>query len=73
MIELLNSIVNFLISVIGFIIQTFKGLILFITSIPQYVNFITYTVGGLPDFLIPYALFGVALTIIAMLIGRKIL
>ena len=70
MIELLNSIVNFIISIIGFILQAFKALILFFTSIPQYVNFITYTIGGLPDFLIPFAAFSVTFTIFLMILPK---
>lgn len=71
MIELLNSIVNFLISIIIFIYHSFKAILSFLISIPQYVNFISYSIGFIPDFLLPFAIFSVYLTILLMIIKKE--
>lgn len=73
MIELLNAIVSFITTIIGLIISTFEALISFVVNIPQYINFINISLSMLPSFLLPYAVFGVSITVIAMLISREIL
>lgn len=72
MIELLNSIVSFITSIINLIVDVFQAFITIITSIPQYLNFINVSISVFPAFLLPYALFGISITVIAMLIRREV-
>lgn len=72
MIELLNSIVSFIVSIWNLIIDVFQAFITIILSIPQYLNFINVSISVFPSFLLPYAFLGVSLTVIAMLIRRDV-
>lgn len=73
MIDLLNSIVQAISSVFVFIINMFKAFIAFITSIPEYIDFITATLAVLPPYLLPFATLGISITVIAMLIRHEII
>lgn len=70
-VELLNSIGNLLLTLINYLIDYFQMLISFITSIPQYINFFTVSLEAFPGFVLPFAVFGVYLTITLFLTGRS--
>lgn len=72
MIELLNSIVQAIGALISFLVSSLAGIVVFITNIPQYFNFLTSTVSVIPPFLVPFAALGIFLTVISMLIRREI-
>lgn len=72
MINLLNSIVNFVISIIHFIIHVFNAMISFIGMIPVYVNFLSTSLVVLPPFVLPFATLGISLSIITMIINHKV-
>lgn len=72
MIELLNSIVSFVVSIVNLIVDMFQAIITVFTSIPDYINFINVSISVFPPFLLPYALFGISITVVAMLIRREV-
>lgn len=73
MIDLLNSIVQAIGSIFVFIVNMFKAFLSFITSIPEYIDFITATLAVLPPYLLPFATLGISITVIAMLIRQEII
>lgn len=70
MLELLNSIVQFIISIRTLIKSVFQGLITIITSIPTYVNFISNSISVLPPFLLPYALLSMTLSVLLFVLNK---
>lgn len=73
MLDILSSVAEAIAAFANFIIQSIVSLFSFIANIPVYFNFITVLMGSLPAFILPYAVAGVSLTIVAMLISRKII
>lgn len=73
MLTMLKSIVGLIVSLVEFIVNSFVSLITFITNIPTYFNFISVLLSVLPSIILPFAVAGVSLTIVAMLIRRNIL
>lgn len=69
-VELLNSIGNLIVTIINFFIDLFQVLISLVVSIPTYINFITVRIGGFPPFLLPFAMFGIYLTVMLFLLKR---
>lgn len=72
MIKILNSLLNIVITVINLVIDVFVAIITIFTSIPEYIDFLSSSVSVLPAFLLPYILFGIFLTVVAMLIRRQV-
>lgn len=73
MIEIFNSILDFIVAIGNFLLNTILSLFSFIRSIPQYIDFLSTTIGVLPAWLLPFMVAGISLTVIAMLIRRSIL
>lgn len=72
MIKIFNSILSIIVTVVDLLSDVFKAIISIFTSIPEYIDFITASIGVLPPFLLPYILFGIFLTVVAMLIRRQV-
>lgn len=73
MLDLLSSIGEFIGSLGMFLALIIGSLFEFIANIPTYFNFVSVLLTSLPEFLLPYTVAGVSLTIVAMLISRKII
>lgn len=69
-VELLNSIGNLIVTVINFFIDLLQVLISLVISIPTYINFLTVRIGAFPPFLLPFALFGIYLTVMLFLVRK---
>lgn len=69
-VEFIIAIANFIVTIVNFLIDTFQMLISFITSIPQYINFFTVSLEAFPGFVLPFALFGIYITVFLFLLGR---
>lgn len=70
-VEVLAAFANLIVTVVNFVIDIFQMLISFITSIPQYINFFTVSLEGFPGFVLPFAVFGIYITITLFLMGRN--
>lgn len=70
MLELLNSIVQFLVSIRGLISSIFQGLLTLFESIPTYINFLTTTVSVLPAFLLPFRTASITLSVMLFVLNK---
>lgn len=70
MIKILLSILNFLGSIITFIINTFTSLISLIAKIPVYIAWLVEAVAILPAVLIPFILASISVYAILFILGR---
>lgn len=72
MIEILTNIVDFITTLVGFVINTITSLIDLIALIPAQFSFLTTAIASLPPFLIPYCMLFITFTVITYIIGRKV-
>lgn len=70
MLELLNSILQFIISIRTFIKSIFQGLITLFESIPTYINFLSNTVSVLPPFLLPFRTLSISLSVMLFVLNK---
>lgn len=70
MLELLNSILQFIISIRTLIKSFFTGLITLFESIPTYINFISNTISVLPPFLLPFATRSLSLSVMLFVLNK---
>lgn len=59
MIEILNSILSLITSVVLFVVHSIQALISVITSIPQYLGVLTSVFSVLPPFIFPFVILAV--------------
>lgn len=59
MIEILNSIISLISSILGFVVNGFLALISILTSIPQYLGVLTSVFSVMPPFLFPFIILAV--------------
>lgn len=71
MITLLQSIVDTITSLIGFVIHSIESLINLIAHIPSYVSFLTVSIGYLPTIVMPFCIASVSLYVIFLVINRS--
>lgn len=71
MINLLQSIVTIVTTVINFFIHTIESLISFFLNIPTYTAFLINSINILPSVIIPFALASISLYVMLMVIGRN--
>lgn len=70
MIKLLQSIVDFFVSIGGFIVNTFTSLINLFLHIPTYVDFLTTSIGFLPSVIMPFAIASISIYVIFLVLNR---
>lgn len=71
MIDLLESLLNIVVSLVTFVINTITSLIALITQIPQQVAFLTSALSALPPFVLPFATAFISINVILFILGRK--
>lgn len=71
MINLLRSIVDFIIAIVSFIVHTIGSLLNFITLIPEYASFLVQSLNVLPAVFIPFAIASVSIYVVLFIINRK--
>ena len=71
MIRLLQSIVDTITSLIGFVIHSVESLINLIAHIPSYVSFLTVSVGYLPTIVMPFCIASVSIYVVYLVLGRN--
>lgn len=71
MLEMLRSLLNTVMVLVNFVINTFTSLLSFVSKIPTYVTFITSSVAVLPYILLPFVYVCVSLYVVLFIINRK--
>lgn len=71
MITLLQSIVDTIVSLIGFVIHTVESLINLIAHIPSYVSFLTVSIGYLPTMIMPFCIASISIYVVFLLLNRS--
>lgn len=71
MINLLQSIVDIVTTVITFFIHSIESLISFFINIPTYTAFLINSINILPSVVIPFAIASISLYVMLMVIGRN--
>lgn len=70
MIKLLQSIVDTISALIGFVINIFTSLINLLAHIPTYVDFLVTSIGFLPTIIIPFAVASISVYVVFLLLNR---
>lgn len=71
MIQLLQSIVEVVTSVVSFVIHSITSLFNLLSHIPQYVSFMATSINVLPSVIIPFALASVSVYVVFLVLGRN--
>lgn len=71
MISLLQSIVDTIVSLVGFLIHSVESLINLIAHIPSYVSFLTVSIGFMPTIIMPFAIASISIYVVFLILGRK--
>lgn len=71
MIQLLESIVNIITTLVEFIINTIQSLIALISQIPTYVSFLTSIILYLPPFVYPFVVACLSIIVVQYILNRK--
>lgn len=71
MLNLLESIVSVIVTLVTFVIHSIESLIAFFVNIPTYTAFLINSINVLPTVIVPFAIASVSLYIILMVIGRN--
>lgn len=70
MISLIQSIVDIITSLVGFVINTISGFINILVHIPTYTDFLISTISLLPTMIIPFCVASISIYVIFLIIGR---
>lgn len=70
MLDILNSVIITITSVITFLVHQIETLLSFLLHIPQYIVFVTTTVGFLPSLILPFAVASITIWVCLFLLGR---
>lgn len=70
MLELLNSLVQAVISIFLFITNTIKSTISLLLQIPQYVNFLSTAISTAPPFLLPFFAISISLSVMIFILNK---
>lgn len=71
MITLLQSIVDTVTSLVGFVIHSVESLINLIAHIPSYVSFLTVSIGYLPTIVMPFCIASISIYVVFLLVNRS--
>lgn len=70
MLDILNTVLTTITSMVGFLVHTIETLLSFILHIPQFVLFITDVIAFIPTIFIPFAVASVSIWVMRFLINR---
>lgn len=70
MLQLLSSFADTIVSLVRLVISTLTSFTNLISNIPQYVSFLTSSIGFLPDIIVPFAIATVSILVVLFIIGR---
>lgn len=70
MLQLLSSFADTIVSLVRLVISTLTSFTNLIANIPQYVSFLTSSIGFLPDIIVPFAIATVSILVVLFIIGR---
>ena len=71
MINIFNSILDIITSLIGFVINTITSLIVLIGHIPTFVSFATSSAAFLPTMVLPFVLASISIYVVLFILGRS--
>lgn len=72
MIKLLQSIVNTISSVIGFVTHTIQSFLNLLSAIPKFTTYIFNLINSLiPDILKPFIILSIIISIVLLILGRN--
>ena len=71
MITLLQSIVDTVVSLVGFLIHSIGSLLNLVAHIPSYVSFLTVSIGYLPTIIMPFCIASITIYVVFLIINRK--
>lgn len=71
MIKLLQSIVDSISSILGFVINMFKSLLVLFSHIPTYFDYLVSTIGYIPSVVLPFAIASISIYVVLFIINRK--
>lgn len=70
MISLFQSIVDVITSVLNFVINMFKSLLVLLSHLPTYTDFLVSSMSYLPSVVLPFALASVSVYVILFILNR---
>ena len=70
MLDILNTVLTTITSLVGFVVHTITTLLSFIAHIPGYVIFLIDVVGFIPAIFLPFAVASVYIWVMRFLINR---
>lgn len=70
MFGLLSTLVNTVMSIAGFIINTFQSLFILVSSIPAYISYLVVGIGYLPSQLFAFAMVSLVLFAVLFMLDR---
>ena len=68
MLDLLQGILDFFVTIINFIVTMISGIVQFFAMLPGVINFMTKSVAYLPAFLAPFFVLGISVLIVKVII-----
>ena len=69
--DLLANLVGAIQSLIDLVISMVSSLIDFLLHIPGYINMLSTSINGLPNFIIGFATITIAISVVFIILGRK--
>lgn len=70
MINLLTSIVDYITSIVAFVVHAIDSLLNLLLHIPTYVSFLSVSIGYLPAIVMPFAIASVSIYVIFIILNR---
>lgn len=71
MMNFINSLMDIITNLLGFLFSLLYSFVLFLMQIPKYMNFLFSFLGFIPSFLYPFAAAFICITILLFILGRK--
>lgn len=70
MITILQSIVDFAVSIAMFVYHTFESLVNLIAHIPSYVSFLSVSISYLPTIIFPFCIASISIYVVFLVLNR---
>lgn len=71
MLDVIESLVNIVVTLVSFVINTIEGLISLIIRIPGYITMLIETLNILPTFLLPYMVAFISIVVVQYILNRR--
>lgn len=71
MLDVLNSLLNTVTSIIQFVVNSVTSLVNLLIKIPTYTTFLISSINVLPSIFIPFAIACVSLYVVLFMVGRR--